>query len=400
MQSLSGKLAALNRFLSRSVERALPFFDTLKNITKENKDDFCWTEEAEQAFQELKAVIMELPTLTTPNLKEILCMYLAASGEAVSEVLMADRRGNKHQFGTSAGRSMKQEKKLHLIGKAGTMSVTPFSEEAEQAFQELKAVIMELPTLTTPSLKETLYVYPAASGEAIINKSEASGKLAKYAVELGAYNITYMPQNGVKGQVLAAFLNEAPVETGQLEIYSLADDKKRRYLVEGRERSKGPADEDRPIRDRRRNFVQEVVSVSNAKMRRFGLPRVIVTDNGTQLVNDLFKGWCEKWKIKQMNTAVAHPQANGLVKRANKSLMLGLKARLGRERVGWVDELPNILNEASHVENQGKLGPNWEGPYRVVEAYENGSYKLGVDFGQYHRSAQWRSPESLSRGEE
>nr|GEV53624.1 reverse transcriptase domain-containing protein [Tanacetum cinerariifolium] len=40
MQSLSGKLAGLNRFLSRSAERAMPFFDTLKNITKENKDDF------------------------------------------------------------------------------------------------------------------------------------------------------------------------------------------------------------------------------------------------------------------------------------------------------------------------------------------------------------------------
>ncbi|GKG12882.1 hypothetical protein Tco_0347119 [Tanacetum coccineum] len=40
MQSLSGKLAALNRFLSRSAERALAFFKTLKNITKENKDDY------------------------------------------------------------------------------------------------------------------------------------------------------------------------------------------------------------------------------------------------------------------------------------------------------------------------------------------------------------------------
>ncbi|GKF88164.1 reverse transcriptase domain-containing protein [Tanacetum coccineum] len=44
-----------------------------------------------------------------------------------------------------------------------------------------------------------------------------------------------------------------------------------------------------------------------------------------------------------MNTAVAHPQANGLVERANKSLMDGIKARLGRERTGWVDELPNVL---------------------------------------------------------
>nr|GEY26201.1 reverse transcriptase domain-containing protein [Tanacetum cinerariifolium] len=50
--------------------------------------------------------------------------------------------------------------------------------------------------------------------------------------------------------------------------------------------------------------------------------------------NDPFKGWCKKLKIKKMNTTVAHPQANGLVERANKSLMHGLKARLGRERVG------------------------------------------------------------------
>ncbi|GKF00757.1 hypothetical protein Tco_0027680, partial [Tanacetum coccineum] len=33
-------------------------------------------------------------------------------------------------------------------------------------------------------------------------------------------------------------------------------------------------------------------------------------------------------------------------------------------------------NEASRVEDQGKLGPKWEGPYRVAEAYQNGSYKL------------------------
>ncbi|GJR91004.1 reverse transcriptase domain-containing protein, partial [Tanacetum coccineum] len=44
-----------------------------------------------------------------------------------------------------------------------------------------------------------------------------------------------------------------------------------------------------------------------------------------------------------MNTTVAHPQANGLVERANKSLMEGIKARLGRERARWVDELPNVL---------------------------------------------------------
>ncbi|GJZ59116.1 hypothetical protein Tco_0614932 [Tanacetum coccineum] len=33
-------------------------------------------------------------------------------------------------------------------------------------------------------------------------------------------------------------------------------------------------------------------------------------------------------------------------------------------------------NKASMVEDQGKLGPKWEGPYRVAEAYQNGSHKL------------------------
>ncbi|GJS75914.1 reverse transcriptase domain-containing protein [Tanacetum coccineum] len=95
MQSLSGKLAALNRFLSRSAERSLPFFEMLKNITKENKEDYRWTKEAEHAFQELKKFILELPTLTTPELKETMFVYLATSRNAVSGVLVADRKGKQ-----------------------------------------------------------------------------------------------------------------------------------------------------------------------------------------------------------------------------------------------------------------------------------------------------------------
>ncbi|GJW76004.1 reverse transcriptase domain-containing protein [Tanacetum coccineum] len=95
MQSLSGKLAALNRFLARSAERSLPFFETLKNITKNNKDEYRWTEDAKHAFQEMKRLIMELPSLTTPKLKETLYVYLAASQDVVSGVLLAERKEKK-----------------------------------------------------------------------------------------------------------------------------------------------------------------------------------------------------------------------------------------------------------------------------------------------------------------
>ncbi|GJU46547.1 reverse transcriptase domain-containing protein [Tanacetum coccineum] len=89
MQSLSGKLAALNRFLSKSAERSLPFLDTLKKCT--NKKDFRWTEVVKAAFLEMKKLVFELPTLTTPKKAETLMMYLAAANEAVSTVLLTER---------------------------------------------------------------------------------------------------------------------------------------------------------------------------------------------------------------------------------------------------------------------------------------------------------------------
>nr|GEX01897.1 reverse transcriptase domain-containing protein [Tanacetum cinerariifolium] len=59
VQKLNGKLASLNRFLSKSAEKSLPFFKTLKKCTK--KSDFQWTVEAEVAFKEMKQLIAELP---------------------------------------------------------------------------------------------------------------------------------------------------------------------------------------------------------------------------------------------------------------------------------------------------------------------------------------------------
>ncbi|GJS76731.1 reverse transcriptase domain-containing protein [Tanacetum coccineum] len=54
--------------------------------------------------------------------------------------------------------------------------------------------------------------------KSILNNTETLGKLVKYAVKLGAYNITFIPRNAVKGQVLADFLSEAP-EGEEEELY-------------------------------------------------------------------------------------------------------------------------------------------------------------------------------------
>ncbi|GKE79701.1 reverse transcriptase domain-containing protein, partial [Tanacetum coccineum] len=93
VQKLNGKLASLNRFLSKSAKKSLPFFKTLKKCTK--KSNFQWTQEAEVAFRQMKKLIAKLPMLTAPKEMEELIIYLAVAKEAISAVLMIEREGKQ-----------------------------------------------------------------------------------------------------------------------------------------------------------------------------------------------------------------------------------------------------------------------------------------------------------------
>ena len=76
---------------------------------------------------------------------------------------------------------------------------------------------------------------------------------------------------------------------------------------------------------------------------RFGLPKVIISNNGKQFGNNPFKDWCEKLHIQQHFASVKHPQANYMVERANRSLREGIKARLGVDNINQIMELPHVL---------------------------------------------------------
>ncbi|GKB15555.1 reverse transcriptase domain-containing protein [Tanacetum coccineum] len=76
---------------------------------------------------------------------------------------------------------------------------------------------------------------------------------------------------------------------------------------------------------------------------RFGLLGEIVSDNGKQFSDNPFKDWCEKLNITQRFASVKHPQSNGLVERANRSLGEGIKARLGEGNKNWIEEIPHVL---------------------------------------------------------
>nr|GEW90155.1 reverse transcriptase domain-containing protein [Tanacetum cinerariifolium] len=76
---------------------------------------------------------------------------------------------------------------------------------------------------------------------------------------------------------------------------------------------------------------------------RFRLLRDIISDNGKQFWDNPFKDWCEKLCICQHFAAVKHPQTNGLIERANRSLGEGIKARLDARRKNWMEGLSHVL---------------------------------------------------------
>nr|GEZ07294.1 reverse transcriptase domain-containing protein [Tanacetum cinerariifolium] len=75
--------------VGRNIEVYVDDLVTLKKYIK--KSDFHWTTEVEQAFQQLKQHLSELPLLVAPKPEKELIMYLSATFGAISAVLMTER---------------------------------------------------------------------------------------------------------------------------------------------------------------------------------------------------------------------------------------------------------------------------------------------------------------------
>jgi hypothetical protein len=61
VQKLTGKVAALNKFIPKAAERSLPFFQALRSAK-----NFQWSETQKQASQELKDYLSNMTKLCPP----------------------------------------------------------------------------------------------------------------------------------------------------------------------------------------------------------------------------------------------------------------------------------------------------------------------------------------------
>ena len=85
VQSLTGRVATLSRFISRTTDKCLPFFDSLKGNKR-----FLWNDKCEQVFRVLKEYLGKPQLLSKPVEKEPLYLYLAVTEYAISKALVGE----------------------------------------------------------------------------------------------------------------------------------------------------------------------------------------------------------------------------------------------------------------------------------------------------------------------
>ena len=90
IQQLTGRLAALGRFISRFIDRLKPFFTTLRGASRAE-----WDEECDREFVAIKQYLAEPPILVSLGHGDTLYVYLAASDIAVSAALFKECKDAK-----------------------------------------------------------------------------------------------------------------------------------------------------------------------------------------------------------------------------------------------------------------------------------------------------------------
>ena len=88
VQSLTGRVAALNCFVSRATDKCYLFFKTLRKA-------FTWTDECQKSFEELKMYLTSPPLLSPSQYGETLSLYLAVSPTAISSALIREEGGTQ-----------------------------------------------------------------------------------------------------------------------------------------------------------------------------------------------------------------------------------------------------------------------------------------------------------------
>nr|GEW87584.1 reverse transcriptase domain-containing protein [Tanacetum cinerariifolium] len=398
------------------------------------KSDFCWTAEAEQAFQQLKQHLLELPLLVAPKPQEELIMYLSATYGAVSA-----QRGSDSIFRLTLSRSLltnpSSRSRTSVTGKILANFLIKMSGDVSQAAPAV--VTQEEPwtlftdgsscvdglgaglILTNQEGVEFIYAlrfqFAASNNEAeyealvlvevLENKSIKEKEVAAVIEKDGPTCMTQIADY-LKEGVLPGDNKEARKLLLKAHQYELIEGVLyRRSLLTPWLRCVGPLQADNVMRE-----IHEGSCRNRHSRPLFGRAgEGQVPDSQAKAVATITGGQVKKFVWDNIETEAVIPVEIRMptyrtaavdVVNNDKELRLNLdllEERRERAAVCKARAKSNMMkyynarvrgvafnpgdfvyrnNDASHAVAGAKLGPKWEGPHEVTEALSNGAYKL------------------------
>jgi hypothetical protein len=186
-QRLAGRLASLNRFISRSAKRNLPFFEILKSA-----EVFQWGPAQQKAFEELKQYLIDLTTLTPPAPGAPLLLYVAASHYAVSAALVQENLDGQ----------AKKQAPVYFVSEV----LSPSKKNYTELEKVLYAVLMASRKLRHYFQAYHIIVPSSQPLKDIMRNREAIRRIGKWATELNEFTIDYVHRSSIQSQALADFI--------------------------------------------------------------------------------------------------------------------------------------------------------------------------------------------------
>ncbi|KAK1631945.1 hypothetical protein QYE76_006260, partial [Lolium multiflorum] len=171
------------KFVSRLGEKALPLYKLLKKT-----DKFVWDDAADAALRGLKEILTSPPILAAPAESEPMLLYLAATNKVISIVIVVERKEEGHEYDV--------QRPVYYVSEVLTESKQRYPHFQKLAY----GVFLGSRKLRHYFQEHPVTVVSKAPLSTILNNADATGRTAKWGIELSAFDIAYKPRTAVKSQ--------------------------------------------------------------------------------------------------------------------------------------------------------------------------------------------------------